>query len=79
MSRCRGKLAVLGLTVAMAIGSLAFSAAPASANPPLPSNCWWAWSDFPEYMVGIAGYCVNGDGSVQWFDFNGGYGNAWWI
>lgn len=45
----------------------------------MPSNCWWTWSDNFENLIGVAGYCVENDGSIDWFDFSGNYGTAWWM
>lgn len=74
------RLAVVGgLAAALVGGSAAAGASPASASAPLPSNCWWTWSNDFEALIGVAGYCANSDGSVEWFDFDGGYGTAWWM
>jgi len=52
-------------------------ASPASAQS-LPSNCWWSNGNL-ENLFGVAGYCSDGNGNLEWFDWNGGYGNAWWM
>lgn len=69
-------------TMLAAAGAVMLSAGSASANEALPSNCWWtsnSWVWAADSAAGIAGYCVGPGGSVEWFDWNGGYGNAWWM
>lgn len=77
MSTWRRLMLAGGLSVGLLAGTAAV-AAPAGASAPLPSNCWWTWSNDFEALIGVAGYCIESDGSVDWFDWDGNYGNAWW-
>jgi hypothetical protein len=75
----RRLVAVAGIVMAV-FGGTVLGAGPAAASQPaLPSNCWWTWSNDFEAIIGVAGYCANSDGSVEWFDFDGNYGSAWWM
>jgi hypothetical protein len=64
--------------VLLAASAIGIGASPAEAQ--MPAGCWMSgplnWID---HLLGIAGYCSMSDGSVMWFDWEGGYGSAWWL